>query len=60
MPQLVNVPQDDSFEEWRVKTNTIATQVGELDDLTTAANTNLVDAINETKQFSLAIAIALS
>lgn len=60
MAQQVAVSTEDNFEQWRVKTNTLGTQVGELDNLTTTANNNLVEAINETKQFSLAIAIALS
>lgn len=60
MTQLVNVPVTDNFEQWRQKTNTIATQVGDLDNLTTDVKTSVVDAINNSKYFAIAMAIALS
>ena len=80
---VTNVSQSETFDQWRVKTNTIATNlgdsatltttatnavggvnelkgnVGSLNNLTTTDKTNLVAAVNETKNFSLAISIAL-
>ena len=80
---VTNVSQSETFDQWRVKTNTIATNLGDAATLTTAATTavggvnelkgnvgtlnnltttdksNLVAAVNETKNFSLAISIAL-
>jgi hypothetical protein len=80
---VTNVSQSETFDQWRVKTNTIATNLGDSATLTTAATTavggvnelkgnvgtlnnltttdksNLVAAVNETKNFSLAISIAL-
>jgi hypothetical protein len=80
---VTNVSQSETFDQWRVKTNTIATNlgdsatltttattavggvnelkgnVGSLNNLTTINKTNLVAAVNETKNFSLAISIAL-
>jgi hypothetical protein len=43
---LINVSQQNTFEEWRVKTNEIGTLVGDGSLLTTTADT-LVDAVNE-------------
>lgn len=43
---LVNVSQQNTFEEWRVKTNEIGAVVGDGDLLTTSATT-LVEAVNE-------------
>ena len=80
---VTNVSQSETFDQWRVKTNTIATNLGDsatlttsattavggvnelkgnvgtLNNLTTTDKTNLVAAVNETKNFSLAISIAL-
>ena len=80
---VTNVSQSETFDQWRVKTNTIATNLGDAATLTTSATTavggvnelkgnvgtlnnltttdksNLVAAVNETKNFSLAISIAL-
>lgn len=80
---VTNVSQSETFDQWRVKTNTIATNLGDaatltttattavggvnelkgnvgtLNNLTTTDKTNLVSAVNETKNFSLAISIAL-
>ena len=44
---IPNVPQTDTFDQWRVKTNTIATNAGDLANLTTTIKTNAVSAINE-------------
>jgi len=80
---VTNVSQSETFDQWRVKTNTVSTNlgdaatlttaattavggvnelkgnVGSLNNLTTTDKTNLVAAVNETKNFSLAISIAL-
>ena len=80
---VTNVSQSETFDQWRVKTNTIATNLGDsatltttattavggvnelkgnvgtLNNLTTTDKSNLVAAVNETKNFSLAISIAL-
>lgn len=56
---IPNVPQTDTFDQWRVKTNTTAQNVGDLDNLNTTDKTNLVSATNEVKSFALAMAIAL-
>ena len=46
---IVTVNLVDTFDEWRVKTNTISTNSGDLATLTTTDKTNLVSAINEIK-----------
>jgi len=80
---VTNVSQSETFDQWRVKTNTVSTNLGDAATLTTTATTavggvnelkgnvgtlnnltttdksNLVAAVNETKNFSLAISIAL-
>jgi hypothetical protein len=80
---VTNVSQSETFDQWRVKTNTVSTNLGDAATLTTSATTavggvnelkgnvgtlnnltttdksNLVAAVNETKNFSLAISIAL-
>ncbi len=43
----VTVNLTDTFEDWRVKTNQIATNQGDLATLTTTAKNNMVAAINE-------------
>ena len=43
---LINVTQQNTFEEWRVKTNGLSTLVGDGATLTTAS-TDLVGAVNE-------------
>jgi len=43
----VTVNLTDTFEDWRVKTNQIATNQGDLATLTTATQVSLVAAINE-------------
>ena len=44
---LVTVNLIDTFDEWRIKTNTIATTGGDLASLSTTDKTSLVNAINE-------------
>lgn len=60
---VVNVPITDTFNQWREKTNEVASNVGDLDELTTVDKTNIVAAVNETKEdltgFSIAMSIAL-
>lgn len=60
MTAPVQVEQTDTFDQWRVKTNTISSEVGNTVDLTTTDKTNVVAAVNETRTFSIAMAIALS
>lgn len=43
---IVNIAPTDSFDTWRTKTNTIATDLGDTSTLTTVA-TNVVGAANE-------------
>ena len=43
--QVVNLT--DTFDEWRIKTNSVATQSGDLTTLSTTAKGSLVAAINE-------------
>jgi hypothetical protein len=59
------VPQTDSFDQWRVKTNSVITEanqtvqdVGDLADLA-GGETTIVDAVNGGRNFSIAISIAL-
>jgi hypothetical protein len=59
------VPQTDSFDQWRVKTNEVITEanltvqnVGDLANLQGGEST-VVDAVNGTRSFSIAISIAL-
>lgn len=47
MSCVINVPDTDSFDLWRQKTNLIAQQIGCLDDLLTTDKSDLVSAINE-------------
>lgn len=56
---IPNVPQTDTFDQWRIKTNTIAENVGDLDNLNTTDQSNIVAAVNENKEFTIAMAIAL-
>lgn len=62
---VTTVPQTDSFDQWRVKTNQVITQsnqtvqdVGDLAELQGGEST-IVDAVNGTRSFSIAISIAL-
>lgn len=43
---ITNVSENDTFDQWRVKTNTISTNLGDAAALTTTA-TNAAAAINE-------------
>jgi hypothetical protein len=62
---VTTVPQTDTFDQWRVKTNSVITQsnqtVEDVGDLTqlVGGQTNLVQAINDGNDFSIAITIAL-
>jgi hypothetical protein len=62
---VTTVPQTDSFDQWRVKTNQVITQsnqtvqdVGDLAELQ-GGESNIVEAVNGTRSFSIAISIAL-
>jgi len=46
---VTNVTLQDSFDDWRQKTNTIASDVGDLSALTGYTSTNIVAALNEAK-----------
>jgi hypothetical protein len=62
---VITVPQTDTFDQWRVKTNQVIDQsnqtVEDVGDVTqlVAGQTNLVQAINDANDFSIAITIAL-
>ena len=60
---VINVPVTDNFEAWRQKTNSIATNVGDLTTLNTTDKSSSVNAINEVlttaSTTALALAIAL-
>ncbi len=62
---VVTVPQTDTFDQWRVKTKSIITQsnqtVQDVGDIAAlgGGQTNLVQAINDNTDFSIAITIAL-
>ncbi len=43
---IINVPDTDTFDIWRQKTNLIAQRQGDLVLLTTPVTTDLVSAIN--------------
>jgi len=43
---ITNVSENDTFDQWRVKTNTISTNLGDAATLTTTG-TNAVAAVNE-------------
>jgi len=44
---VISVNLTDTFEQWRTKTNSLATQQGDLTTLTTTAKNTMVAAINE-------------
>ena len=46
---IVTVNLVDTFDEWRVKTNSISTNGGDLTTLTTTNKSSLVNALNEIK-----------
>jgi hypothetical protein len=43
----VNVSLTDTFDQWRIKTNSISTNLGDLSLLETVEKDSLVEAINE-------------
>jgi hypothetical protein len=62
---VTTVPQTDSFDQWRVKTNQVigkanqtVQDVGDLAHLAGGEST-IVDAVNGGRNFSIAISIAL-
>jgi hypothetical protein len=62
---VTTVPQTDSFDQWRVKTNQVITEanqtvqdVGDLANLQ-GGEATVVDAVNGGRSFSIAISIAL-
>lgn len=64
-PAVVTVSQANTFDQWRVQTNTVITttnnqetNIGDL-ALLDNAEPNIVASINEARGFSLAITIAL-
>jgi hypothetical protein len=63
---IAEVPQTDNFDQWRVKTNQAITRTNDqevkIGDLNTLVDpqTNLVDAVNSGRQFSIAITLALA
>lgn len=62
---VITVPQTDSFDQWRVKTNSVISQsnqtVVDVGDLATLAGgeATIVAAVNGGRSFSIAISIAL-
>jgi hypothetical protein len=55
---VINVTLENTFEEWRVKTNQISTNLGDT-ALLISGDSNVVAAINTGRDFSIAMAIAL-
>jgi hypothetical protein len=62
---VTTVPQTDSFDQWRVKTNSVILEANQtvqnVGDIATLAGgeTSIVDAVNGGRNFSIAISIAL-
>jgi hypothetical protein len=59
------VSQNNSFDQWRVTTNDVITKsnnqedyIGDLAELE-ESETNLVDAVNNARSYSIAVSIAL-
>lgn len=46
---VINVTLEDTFNDWRVKTNGISTALGDIDSLSGYTATDAVGALNETK-----------
>jgi hypothetical protein len=44
---MVTVNLTDTFDQWRVKTNTLSTNQGDLTSLSTTDKTSIINAINE-------------
>ena len=57
---ITTVNSTDTFEDWRVKTNTISTNQGDVAALTTTDKTSTVSAINEVNASASALAIVMS
>lgn len=65
-PPVSTVTTSDNFEQWWAKTNqTITmtnnqeTHIGDIATLADGVSTNVVDAVNANRNFSIAISIAL-
>lgn len=56
---VINVDENNTFEEWRVKTNQVSQAVGDMATLGTENNGNLVEAVNEVNNLSLVYSIVL-
>lgn len=57
---VVNTLVTDNFEQWRQKTNTIGSNLGDLSLLTTTDKTTAVNAINEVSAAATSLSLALS
>jgi len=57
---VINVPVTDNFEAWRQKTNSIATNVGDLTALNTTDKSSAVSAVNEVLTTVATISVAMS
>lgn len=62
---ITEVTQANTFDQWRVKTNQVITHtnyqedaIGDIANIE-SGDTNLVDAVNEARDYSVAISIAL-
>ena len=47
MARRIKIEIDDLVDDWRTKTNTLSNYFGDLDELATDADSDLVEAINE-------------
>lgn len=56
---IVNVNENDTFEEWRVKSNEVAQEIGDMTQLATQSKTSIVDAVNEVNSYSLIFSMVL-
>lgn len=62
---ITEVSQANTFDQWRQKTNEVITHTNNQEDFIgdiaqiESGNTNLVDAVNEARGYSVAISIAL-
>ena len=62
---ITEVAQANTFDQWRVKTNEVITHTNNQEDAIgdianiESGDTNLVDAVNEARDYSVAISIAL-
>ena len=59
------VSQNNSFDQWRVKTNEVITKTNNQEDklgdlaLLEEGEDNIVDAVNNARSYSIAVSIAL-